>query len=180
MHREPSVPTAEVDLPAITTAASTALRTASQHHVQLSAMADIKANIVITAASLVSTFAVSQVENPDLRLSMGFLLLGAVTALTLAVLAVLPNGSTAPLSRRKANPLFFAAFSHLDEDEYVAETLVLLRDRERIYEAQLRDLHRHGRYLATKKYRFLRLAYLSLLAAILGAAVIQGVALLLR
>lgn len=160
----------------VTATATTLLRTTIQHHIQLSAMADLKANIVITASSLVATLAASQIEDPGNRWAAVVLMLGAVTAVILAVLAVLPSSKTVT-PRKGSSPslLFFANFAALPEDEYVDLGQELLTDQRGMYDAQLRDLHRHGRYLATKKYRFLRLAYLSFLTGILGAVAVQVV-----
>jgi len=43
------------------------LRTVQQHHVQLSVMADIKANILITISSILLTIAVARANDPQLR-----------------------------------------------------------------------------------------------------------------
>ena len=43
------------------------IRLVQQHHVQLSAMADTKANIIITVSSIVLTLVLGRVTDPDLR-----------------------------------------------------------------------------------------------------------------
>ena len=67
------------------------LRTSQQHHVQLSLMADNKANILITVSSIVLTLVLGKLEDAALRPAMltlgGFILL----SLLLAVIAVLPK-----------------------------------------------------------------------------------------
>ena len=67
------------------------LRTAQQHHVALSSMADTKANIIITVSSIVLTLSLGRASDPELR--VGVLILAGFTlvALLLAILAVLPK-----------------------------------------------------------------------------------------
>src|SRR4029079_17881281 len=67
------------------------LRTTQQHHVQLSVMADTKANILITVSSIVLTLVLGKMDEAQLRPAM--LTPGAfiLVALLLAVIAVLPK-----------------------------------------------------------------------------------------
>lgn len=63
------------------------LRTAQQHHVQLSVMADTKANIVITVSSIVLTLSLGRLNDPSLHHAMAVLAVFTLLALFLAVLA---------------------------------------------------------------------------------------------
>ena len=60
------------------------LRTMQQHHVQLSVMADNKANILITVSSIVLTMVLANLKDPDLRAAMltlaGFVLIALLPA----------------------------------------------------------------------------------------------------
>jgi len=67
------------------------LRTAQQHHVQLSTMADTKANIIITVSSIVLTLSLGKLDQPQLRNSVLTLTVFTLLALLLAILAVLPK-----------------------------------------------------------------------------------------
>src|SRR5215475_11975506 len=86
------------------------LRTAQQHHVALSSMADTKANIIITCSSIVLTLTFSRVNDPELRTSV--ITLGAFTllALLLAILAVLPKYRPLKLQDQKIPPGFNLLF----------------------------------------------------------------------
>ncbi len=66
------------------------LRTAQQHHVALSAMADTKANIIITVSSIVLTLSLGKLTDPDLRVSVLTLCVFTLLALLSVILAVLP------------------------------------------------------------------------------------------
>lgn len=166
---EPDHPDSEGEL--ALTAAIYMLRTTQQHHVQLSAMADIKANILITAASILLSASIALTSSDGFRLSLLVLSTGVVLGLFFAVLAVLPKFPRAP--RPPGNLLFFGTFAHLDEDEFVEGLVDLTSDRRRVFETQARDIHQLGSYLAASKYRWLRLAYVAFLAGLVGGAVVE-------
>ena len=72
------------------------LRTAQQHHVALSTMADTKANIIITVSSIVLTLTLGRVDQTELRNSVLIL-----TVFTLWLRWRYPRGaSTAPCASR--------------------------------------------------------------------------------
>lgn len=142
-------------------AADNLLRTAQQHHVQLSVMADTKASILITVSSIVMTIALSRAGEPHLRPALLTLALSCLTSLILAVIAVLPTFSKGSGPR---NLLFFGHFATMDEDEFMRAMDRMLSCDENVYEAAVRDIYSLGSYLHRKKYRFLRYAYIALLA----------------
>ena len=98
------------------------LRTAQQHHVQLSQMADLKANIIITVSSIVLTMTLARVDDPALRLSAITLVVFTTLALLLAILAVLPKYRPLRLRTEELPPhfnlLFFGHFAELSRLEH--------------------------------------------------------------
>ena len=158
------------------------LRLVQQHHVQLSTMADTKANIIITVSSIVLTLVLGRVTDPDLR--TGLIVLGAFTllALLLAILAVLPKyrGAkkiTGPLPDG-FNVLFFGHFSALERERFLAEMAERMLPGQ-AYETVVRDVYSLGMYLAQHKYPYLRLSYLFFLAGFVLACVVQAAHLML-
>lgn len=147
------------------------LRTVQQHHVQLSFMADTKASLLITISSIVLTIVLSRIDQPRLRPALLTLAASCLLSLLLAIFAVLPT--FAPRSVRKGrvkrNLLFFGHFGTMTEEEYFAQMEPLLHSDALLYEAALRDIYGIGTYLYRKKYRFLRFAYVSLLAGFVFA-----------
>ncbi len=145
------------------------LRTAQQHHVQLSMMADQKASALIAACfvtlSITFTYVSSHDANLPLLVIMGFAILSALCA----VLAVLPRVQTNPSIVGPRNLLFFGEFADLTLDEFVARTRPLLEDNEAVYSAMLRDIYCLGRVLMQRKYRFLKLAYSCFLVGLVAA-----------
>jgi hypothetical protein len=153
----------------------TLLRTMQQHHVQLSVMADTKASLLITISSIVLTIALSRIDLPQLRPALLTLAGACLLSLLLAILAVLPT--FAPRAVRKGrlprNILFFGHFGSMSEDEFFQAIDPVLRSDALLYEAALRDIYSNGAYLYRKKYRFLRFAYVALLAGFLFATAVE-------
>lgn len=132
------------------------LRTTQQHHVQLSLMADHKANMLIGATFVVFSLAVGRNAEPTLAM----LVLGmfSFVAAVLAALAVMPMTSMRPAL--KPNWLFFGAFSKVSEEEFVEKIITnQISSSENVHRAMLRDIYQMGMVLDRKKYRYLNWAY---------------------
>lgn len=160
------------------------LRTAQQHHVQLSTMADMKANILLTVSSIVLTLSVSRLNDPELRVAMAVLAGFTLFALFLAVLAVLPKYRPIRLKDPEAplppgfNLLFFGHFAELSRERFEREIANHMQGQGNIYRTMARDLYGLGFYLSRFKYRYLRLSYLFFLSGFVLSSLIQGVQLL--
>jgi Family of unknown function (DUF5706) len=150
------------------------LRTVQQHHVQLSLMADMKANILITISSILLTIALSRMNDVVLRPALLTLAVACLISLVLAIIAILPT-----FARRKThiskNLLFFGHFASMTEDEYFREMEEVLASDPRLLEIAVRDIHSLGVYLFRKKYRFLRFAYVALLFGFILATIVEAV-----
>ncbi|MEO1043829.1 MAG: Pycsar system effector family protein [Pseudomonadota bacterium] len=145
------------------------LRTTQQHHVQLSLMADHKANMLIGAAFVVFSIAVSQSANAG-SISLYLLALAISSAISalLAAMAVIPNiGAVPTAATDRGNLLFFGAFRQMEEDEYITALSAQMRTDDAVYRAMLRDVYQMGQVLAKKKYRYLRWSYSIFIAGIL-------------
>jgi pycsar effector protein len=153
------------------------LRTAQQHHVALSTMADTKANIIITVSSIVLTLSIGKLDQPELRASVLLLTFFTLLALLLAILAVLPKYRPIRLTTIELPPgfnlLFFGHFAELSRDRYLAEIARTLKPDGSIYAAMAKDIYSLGFYLSHHKYRYLRLSYLSFLTGFILASLMQ-------
>jgi hypothetical protein len=154
-------------------ALSQALRTVQQTQNQLSAMADTKASIMITVCSIVLTLGITRFDSPLLRWPL-ILLTGTIfTSLLFAVLAVIPSVA-APRNRRGEvdvdapwfNLFFFGHFAELPRDRFEEMLVDIARDDARIYAMIARDIYGQGVVLAHKKYRYLRLSYVTFLGGV--------------
>ncbi|HJQ39575.1 MAG TPA: Pycsar system effector family protein [Thermoanaerobaculia bacterium] len=147
------------------------LRTVQQHHVQLSTLADTKASLIITISSIVLTISLSRAADPALRAALLTLAVACLLALLLAIFAVLPT--FAPRGKGSRNLLFFGHFGSLGEEQFLDEMERVLSADATLYETALRDIYSLGTYLYRKKFRYLRLSYVALLAGFILATVVE-------
>jgi len=147
------------------------LRTTQQHHVQLSAMADQKANIIVAFSSVVFTVSLTQIGAA--RLVWGFVALAAASSLALlmAILSLLPRFERRRNQRVDVPPnlLFFGHFTEFTEEEYLERMAGIMSEDGSAYAAILRDIYQIGQVLRKKKYRYLGLSYRFFLWGVLGA-----------
>jgi hypothetical protein len=134
------------------------LRTAQQINVQLSAMADQKASILMGATFVIFAITVGQAHGSTPPLPLLILGAAAFLAAVCAVLAVLP-ATRAGRGERPVNLLFFGSFTELGEEEYLDRLMATLGNDEESYRAMALDMYQNGLVLARKKYRMLGCAY---------------------
>lgn len=143
------------------------LRSVHTHQIELGIMADQKANILITASSIILTLALSRYQ-ADLKFVLITLIGFTLLALLLAIIAVMPKFLFAgEATRRKDglqifNPLFFGHFATLKPEEYLREMEIVLADDSNLFKAYLLDIYSMGQLLFQKKYKYIRLSYISL------------------
>jgi hypothetical protein len=146
------------------------MRTAQLAQLQLSAMADAKASLLMGATFVIFTITIGQAHGglPPLPL----LILGgaAFFSAILAVLAVIPM-TTGKSKRGRPNLLFFGTFSRMEEEEFIDEVTDRLRTEDSIYRTMARDVHQAGTVLQTKKYRMLTWAYRVFLLGLVASGV---------
>ncbi len=143
------------------------VRTAQQIHVQLSAMADHKASILMGATFVIFTITIGQARNAPAPLPMLILGAAAFFSAVLAVLAILPATHYRKLGT--GNLLFFGSFTQLSEEEFSGRLLEKLESEETIYRTMLHDLYQNGIVLERKKYRLLGYAYRVFLIGLTGS-----------
>ena len=133
------------------------MRTAQLAQLQLSAMADHKASILMGATFVIFTITIGKAQGAIAPLPLLILGASAFFSAICAVVAVLP----ATHGRRKAplNLLFFGSFTRLEEEEYLDRLTERLKSEDSIYRTMARDIYQNGLVLERKKYRFLGYAY---------------------
>lgn len=155
------------------------LRQTRMHHVQLSTMADAKANALMTMSAVITTFSASFVARPNFQIAVIVLMCFCLTTILLATLTVMPsvplriqrNGTPPPITLH-SNLLFFGTFASMQYEHFEAAMEELMNDPSRTYEAQVREIYQLGCFLAEKKYRYLRYAYLSFLTGLFAAGTV--------
>lgn len=148
----------------------TMYRTTYRTHTNLSAMADSKANLMLSVNAIVISILVSNLL-PKLLDGFSMKLLIPVVLLTATCLGsmVFATLSTRPkvtegkvtkeaIKQRKANLLFFGNFYNMSLDEFQWGVNEMLADPEFLYSSMSRDLYFLGIVLA-KKYKYLGICY---------------------
>ncbi|HMR42363.1 MAG TPA: DUF5706 domain-containing protein [Saprospiraceae bacterium] len=162
----------------------TMYRTAYRTHVNLSAIADNKANIMLSINAIIISIIVSTLvptfgTNPRLILPTAILVLVCLVAMVFATLSTRPKVTEGRVTRedimnRKANLLFFGNFYKMPLEEYDWGMKEMIKDSDFLYTTMTKDLYFLGIVLA-KKYRYLSYCYAvfmyGLIAAVLAFAV---------
>lgn len=139
------------------------LRSLQSNHLQLSAIADQKASILV-GATMVVLGVLAPIDPDDTSPALIILAATAALAGSAAVLALLPRVRTTATRR---NVLFFGFHSRLSSEAFHQEMDEVLRDDERIYDAIVEDVYQIGQVL-TRKYRFVNLAYAILVVGLVA------------
>jgi predicted metal-dependent HD superfamily phosphohydrolase len=148
-------------------AIQTYFRTNMANHIQLSAIADNKAHIMISVNSILISVAISMLtyktltnQNPMLLLPIVIFLVTSLTSLIFAVLSSRPRVSNSPqvMGNGKVNPIFFGNFIHLSPEKYEETVDEMLRDGSILYGNLSKDLYYLGKVL-DQKYRLLIFSY---------------------
>jgi hypothetical protein len=150
------------------------MRATQFHHVQLSSMADVKANMLLTMSSVILTLCLPQVLKNSHLWPLYILICSCLITICLATYAVMPklppaNLPAPDISHPQFNLLFFGDFSRLSQDQFENAMGELINDPSRGYNAQVREVYLLGTFLAKKKYRFLRLGYLAFITGLFAA-----------
>ncbi len=146
----------------------TMFRTSYRTHVDLSALADNKANIMIGINGIIMSVLIASISpkidaNLWLIVPTTILLVGLLISLIFAILAARPRVTEQQftledIQEDRANILFFGNFVHLTSDEYVEGMRTLMEDTDRLYTNMIRDLHGLGTVLR-RKFELLRTSY---------------------
>ncbi len=146
----------------------TMFRTTSKNHLELSAMADTKANIMISVNTIILSVVVSVLirklyEYPNLVIPTIMLIVVCLTTIVLAILATRPNVSSGVFTdqevlSKRTNLLFFGNFHKMELDRYEWGMREMMKDGEYLYGSLIKDIYFLGVVLG-KKYKLLRACY---------------------
>lgn len=151
-------------------ATQTFFRSNFRVHINLSAIADQKANIMISVNAIMISVIISVLSyrnitetSPMVMAPAAIFLTMSLTSLICAVLSARPkvtrvNKRKMPKSEIQKNIVFFGNFVNLELDEYEEAVDAMFRDSELIYGNMVRDLYFLGKVL-DQKYRYLSLSY---------------------
>ena len=163
------------DVPS-STAIDNILRLNQTNIMNLTLMADTKANIMITVSSIVFSVTLSNMDSESLKWPLTFLGVFSMIALIFAIIVILPKTGypkthDGDIDRKSPfyNPLFFGHFAHIPLDEFKSEYAQRLEKDSRTYDAVVGNIYGLGRVLATNKFKYLKLSYTSFLIGLVSA-----------
>jgi hypothetical protein len=163
----------------------TMFRSAYRVQMDLTGLADNKANMMISINGIIISIIIASVApkldaNPWLLIPTTVFLLGNLVSIVYAIMAARPRVSTVPitledLQTSKGNILFFGDFANLPPDDFVEGMRDLLEERDVLYETMIRNIYGLGSVLR-KKFALLQIAYTAFMAAlVLGVGSFIGV-----
>lgn len=166
----------------------TMLRNALRGHYDLSAIADRKAGVMLSVNSIIISVVFAGLvprfnKDPELIIPTFILLAVNLVTIFFAVQAVIPNVTIGTFKKedvlkKTANLLFFGNFHKMKQEDFVWGMKEMMKDREFLYDAMLRDFYNLGRVL-NKKYTLLRRCYrvfmFGLTAAIISYIISIGI-----
>ncbi len=148
----------------------TMFRVAMSNHMNLSKMADDKANFLLSINGIILSFAIANLlskfdttNNAFLILPTGVLMIVCLLSLIFAILSTRPKvaegkSSRADIEGKKANLLFFGNFHSMSFEDFKWGFNEMMADKEYLYGSLIKDLYFLGKVLGVK-YKLIRTAY---------------------
>lgn len=148
----------------------TMFRVTLKNHIELSAIADTKANILLSVNAIIISVALSNLVPKLDNLSNAFLvwptlilMLFSVTSVVLSVLSTRPNISSVNVTKemimnKQTNILFFGNFHKMGLKDFEWGIDYLMENQDVLYNSLTKDLYYLGLVLE-RKYRLLRITY---------------------
>lgn len=163
----------------------TMLRLTSSNHIQLSEMADNKANILISVNAIIISVILSILlrklqTDPYLTFPTIIFLLSSVATIVVSILATRPKLSSGTfmdedIVNKKTNLLFFGNFHKMPQVNYENAMRTMMQDPDYLYSSIIQDIYSLGTVLG-KKYKLIRLAYNIFMFGIIISVVAFGIA----
>jgi hypothetical protein len=150
--------------------AQTFFRTSYRTHIDLSAIADNKAHIMISVNAILISVLISVITyrnmtetNPAVLMPVVIFLVTGLSSLIFAVLAARPKVTSlindgTPIDDAKRNLMFFGNFVSLKVERYEELLDEMFKDSDLLYGNMARDLYNLGKVL-DRKYRLLSISY---------------------
>jgi predicted metal-dependent HD superfamily phosphohydrolase len=143
-------------------------RLTARNQINLSSIADNKANILISINSIILTVLVSMgigrvADYPNFIIPGIVFLSTCLITIIFAILSTRPKISSGKFTKedihnKKINLLFFGNFYNMTMEEYEWAVTEMMKDNNYLYTSMIRDQYSLGKVIG-KKYRLLRVAY---------------------
>lgn len=146
----------------------TMFRVSFKNHMELSGIADNKANIMLSINAIIISISLSTLipnfdENPKLILPTMLLLIVCIVTIIFATLSTRPKTSkkkkiSEPINFDKTSLLFFGNFYKMPLAEFENKMGELMQNKKELYSSLTKDIYNLGVVLG-RKYKFLRICY---------------------
>ncbi|KAA9325003.1 Pycsar system effector family protein [Adhaeribacter soli] len=153
----------------------TMFRSMYQNHMELSAMADNKANMMISLNAIIMSVIITYLgaktsmlgaqftKNPILLVPVGCLLLSTLGSVIFAIMSAQPEVTsfavkTTKVVPRKVNMLFFGNFTRISLEDFQNSIHEIMREKNTLYNNMITDIYYLGEVLK-RKYSLLRVSY---------------------
>ena len=165
----------------------TVFRVTLKNHMQLSNIADTKANILLSVnaiiVSLVLSNLVSKLDNASntyLIVPTIIFVVFTVISIILSILATRPNVTSGKFDKddvanKKVNLLFFGNFHKMSLNDFEWAMGEMMQDRDYLYSSMKKDLYFLGLVL-DKKYKILRITYTVFMLGIIISVIAFAIA----
>lgn len=169
----------------------TMFRNTVRTHVEFSAMADSKANIMITVNTLIISLILTNLFSEMQEDSQFFLLIPTVMLLTVClsciifgILVTKPKISTGVFSQedikaRKTNLLFFGNFFNMPLDDFQWGMDEMMHDKDYLYSSMVKDFYFLGQAVG-RKFKYLRVCYSIFMYGLVASVLAYIIAILLN
>ena len=152
-------------------------RTTYRNHINLSSIADSKANIMISVNAILLSILLSFVStrlqtDPRLLVPTTSLVATCLVAMVFAILSARPKVTSQTFTvdevRRspQANILFFGNFTNMPLHEFTVGVRELMKDSDLLYDNMISDIYSLGQVLQ-RKYRLLWISYSAFMAGVI-------------
>ncbi len=158
----------------------TMYRTTYRTHVNLSSIADNKANIMLSINAIIVSITISTLvpnfeNNPKLIIPTIVLLIVCLVAIIFATLSTRPKITEGKFTRediekKRSNLLFFGNFYNMKLEDFNWGMNEMIMDEDFLYSSMTRDLYYLGKVLA-KKYRYLSFCYNVFMYGLIAAVI---------
>lgn len=144
------------------------LRLTARNQINLSSIADNKANILISINSIVLTVLLSIgigkiSDYPVITFPAIVFIITCLSTIVFAILSTRPKISSGKFTKedihnRKVNLLFFGNFYNMELEDYEWAVKEMMADQNYLYSSMIRDQYSLGKVIS-QKYKLLRIAY---------------------
>lgn len=144
------------------------LSSAQSKHVQYIALADRRAQVIITINAFLIPLSLSGYNKPEIQVGIIFFILTASLSILFAIICLMPKRYQSDPSGQK-NLLHFSGIWQYDEDTYKELMRASLESRNTITELMVSDIYHLSNDVLRPKFRYIRLSFYSCLTSLLGA-----------